>query len=167
MVVRFPTSAAYSPRGPLFNLASHISHWYKQRCGGGGWGETEPGSQCPYLMTTSKRSMRGPSSRPLRMPPLPTTTQRWHLCDLFLSWWAESERGSLNRKERNKQQWRINKLLVFKASCVTLFDFTLIWEVPTVHISPWKQNHDKKYIYVFQQLLHFALKTLKSKRRRI
>lgn len=57
-------------------------------------------------MTTSKRSIRAPSSRPLRMPPLPTTTQRWHLCDLCLSWCAESERGNFRRKERNRSSNR-------------------------------------------------------------
>ncbi len=57
------------------------------------------------LIMVSKRSIRAPSSRPLRMPPFPTTTQRRQFSDLFPGWDAESESGSF--KEEFTQNYQV------------------------------------------------------------
>lgn len=161
MVVRLPTSAVYSPNGPLFNLTTGTS-FLQQHCGSGH--EMEQMSRCSYLMTMSKRLIRVPSSRPLRMPPLPTTTQRWHLCDLFLNGCAESECGSYKRKATgNKQAFCLEALqsdcLVSSYCCYIIHCDTVSLhqevQFQSVHISQWKHFHNnwgKSKIMTIQDL---------------
>lgn len=65
------------------------------------------------LITVSKRLISGPSSRPLRMPPFPTTTQRRHLSDVLPGWRVESEFGSF----KGKFAQRIIRDLLQKVMC--------------------------------------------------